>query len=193
MVFSRCRYLHLLRLLQWPLSGWIFGWNVINMASLEIMRYCGISYSHVYISSTYISNRLSRIQVRTDGGGGGGTGVPWYLIFDFLGGVISDNWFFWGLISDFLKSYIWFLRTCDIWFFGGYDIWYLIFRGSNIWYMITFHPPPPPTDACHYIILWSVTNLASAMLYCNQSLVKIYFYSYVSFSVFLGNVPYMDR
>ena len=24
------------------------------------------------------------------GGGGGGTGVPRYLIFDYLGGVISD-------------------------------------------------------------------------------------------------------
>ena len=30
-------------------------------------------------------------------GGGGGTGVPWYLIFDFLGGVISDIWFSLGI------------------------------------------------------------------------------------------------
>ena len=51
------------------------------------------------------------------GGGGGGTGVPWYLIFDFLGGVISDIWFFsgvWYLISDFLARYLIFLRTRDI-------------------------------------------------------------------------------
>ena len=41
----------------------------------------------------------------------------WYLIF-FLGGVISDIWFFWWS-----------------------NIWYLIFKGSNIWYLIAFHPP----------------------------------------------------
>ena len=50
------------------------------------------------------------------GGGGGGTGVPWYLIFDFLG-VISDIWFLFGvkyLIFDFL------------------GVWYLIFLGGLI-------------------------------------------------------------
>ena len=58
------------------------------------------------------------------GGGGGWTGVPWYLIFDYLvvkylifdifGGQISDIWFFkGGLISD-------------IWFFMGFNIWYLV-------------------------------------------------------------------
>ena len=50
-------------------------------------------------------------------GGGGGTGVPWYLIFDFLGCVISDIWFFWGvryLIFDFLG--VWYLI---FYFLGG--------------------------------------------------------------------------
>ena len=91
------------------------------------------------------------------GGGGGGAGVPWYLIFDFLGDLISDNWFFgesdvWYLIfliqiSDFCERVI-----SDIWFFGGSYIWYLIFRGSNIWYLISDRVPSPP-----YIgVPWSV-------------------------------------
>ena len=48
--------------------------------------------------------------------GGGGTGVPGYLIFDFLEGLIFD--FVWGQIFDFLWGVI-----SDIDFFGeGSDI-----------------------------------------------------------------------
>ena len=56
--------------------------------------------------------------------GGGGTGVPKYLLFDFLagqisdiwfsGGVISDIWFFYGgLISDIWSTYIYMYNTED--------------------------------------------------------------------------------
>ena len=76
----------------------------------------------------------------------GGGGVTWgyldiwYLIF--LGGVISDIWFWGGgggvryLIFDFLGGVI-----LIFYFLGGLisDIWF--FRGSNIWYLIVFHPP----------------------------------------------------
>ena len=44
--------------------------------------------------------------------GGGRTGVPWYLIFDFFSR---------GVISDILGGLI-----CDIWFLWGFNIWYLI-------------------------------------------------------------------
>ena len=75
--------------------------------------------------------------------GGGGTGVPWYLIFDFLG--------VWYLISDFLSQISNFVRTRDIWYLtlggggwggGGGGIWYLFFLGgliSDIWSRST-HP-----------------------------------------------------
>ena len=35
--------------------------------------------------------KMAAAHLYWEGGGGVGTGVPSYLIFDFLGGVISDN------------------------------------------------------------------------------------------------------
>ena len=72
-------------------------------------------YVYCYLQSVIHQIKQARLMWSM----GGGTGVPRYLIFDFLGCVISDIWLFLGgLISD-----IWFLR------------------GSNIWYLITFHAP----------------------------------------------------
>ena len=84
--------------------------------------------------------------------GGGGTVERGYLdIWFFLGGVISNIWFFWWvryLIFDFLGAVI-----SDIWFFWGgggliSDIWF--FLGglkSDIWSRSIPpcpRPPPPP-------------------------------------------------
>ena len=82
------------------------------------------------------------------------------------GTLISDIWFFRGcdiclidflegLISDFLSQISDFLQTCDIWgvwylIFGGSDIWYLI-MGFNIWSRST--PPPPHAS------IWNFTDI----------------------------------
>ena len=54
------------------------------------------------------------------GGGGGGTGVPWYLIIDFFG---SDICFF--MPDIFLRMRDTDRSISDIWFFGWSDIWFL--------------------------------------------------------------------
>ena len=81
-----------------------------------------------YFWQLWVREYIKAFRIFTKGGGG----VPWYLIFDFSGGVISDNWFSWCLIFDIWYCWpdIWFLRTRDIWyliFFWGSDIWYLVF------------------------------------------------------------------
>ena len=62
--------------------------------------------------------------------------VPWYMIFDFLGGVISDNWFVLG--SD-----IWFFKR-DIWFFVNASYLIFDFLGGLISYRVPPPTPPPP-------------------------------------------------
>ena len=89
--------------------------------------------------------------------GGGGGGVErstliyiCYLIF--LGGVISDIWFFRGQISDIWFFWVKYLIFDFVW------VRYLIFdfmgggggRGSNI-YLIAFHPPSLVLTCVPYI------------------------------------------
>ena len=67
----------------------------------------------------------------------------------------------------------------DIWFFGGSDIWYLIFRGSNICYLAVSqastgdnevklmmkHSPPPPPEF-ELVTQWSEFQHATVGLRC---------------------------
>ena len=83
-----------------------------------------IIYNQVYDNCLYINDFLI-VGNDMGRGGGGGTGVSEYLIFDGVWYLIFD--IFWGvryLIFDFFRGVI-----SDILFGGG---------GSNIWYLFDF-------------------------------------------------------
>ena len=129
-----------------------------DLQLVQTCQHLKITWSNDLFQNTFISmtrsyatgcDASSQARVLLSGGGGGWgagggggvkPGVPWYPIFDFLRGVISDIWFFFGVRHlIFFKPDIWFLWTRDnlIFDFGGggggliSDIWF--FRGSNIW------------------------------------------------------------
>ena len=74
-----------------------------------------------------ISNTVGRhsLGLQSLAGGGGGTGVPWYLIFDWGGG--GDIWYLiggggvWYMISDFLARYLIFFANAWYYRQNSYD------------------------------------------------------------------------
>ena len=78
-----------------PPNVWL--WCKIIWSLVTLIRNSGnievwCSTHAVQMVFMIIITRLKSLKTNhmTCGGGGGGTGVPWYLIFDFLGDVISD-------------------------------------------------------------------------------------------------------
>ena len=108
--FHQIKYDHQICLLFLTLRAWficidsfVVGWDKI----IELITdACGWSV-HVGGQCLWVVSACGYEVMILMGGGGGGMGISWYLIFDILGG------------------------GCDIWFFKA---WYLIF--ANAWYLI---------------------------------------------------------